>query len=896
MREKETADKIEKFAKLCRAAVPEGITLLENDGALPLKENENVAMFGRGQFEYVKSGTGSGGRVNCDYVTTIEGELKKRVQLFEEVRAYYADYIAAHPFDVGGGWQALPSQQQSVPPEELVSNAAKKCAKAIFVLCRMCGEGYDSKAVKGDWYLSDEEEMTIALLTKHFKHVIVLVNGGNQIDLNWIKKYSVGTAALIWQGGQEGGAATADMLMGDVPPSGRMIDTAVKHIELHPATGHFGDPVENIHVEDIYVGYRYYETFAKDEVLYPFGYGLSYTTFERQTLAAKKDGDEITLKIRIKNTGNYAGKDVVQAYFAYPDTKLGAPARQLIAYKKTSLLRPNESEVAELKFSVRNMAAYDDCGESGVKFAYVLEAGEYKVYAGANVRDAEEILSFTQSTLRVVKQCRQCLAPEKSFERLTKNGFKPVQTTEYNVWERAKSELPVAVPFTGDMGITLCDVKIGKHTIDEFVAQFSEKELCEIVRGEGMSSPKAPVPGTASCFAGVAKTWSEKGVPVVTACDGPSGVRMESAARATCIPSGCLIASSWNPDAFDGVFDAFAEEAAGYGVDVILAPGVNLHRYPLCGRSFEYYSEDPYLAGTFAAKFAERFTKKGVFATIKHFAVNSQETNRCAENEILSERALRELYLKVFEIAVKSGYVRAIMTSYNRVNGISTAGSYDLTTSILRDEWGYEGIVMSDWWPQIDNAARTSHDGKNLAEMVKAQNDVYMVVPDAVTYEDNLSAGLASGFLTVGELQRCAKNVLRFTLETLSFRTGRTVAFDDLSVADELVECVSLENVPFEKATKDDVHTYRGKLLKKIMLRVPEEGFYCAEISYSFDCDPLEQRRLDFSADGREPLVAVLGGTNGETKKTRLKVYLKRESVLAFSAENANEVAIYRLK
>lgn len=896
MTEKKAEGKIEKFARLCRAAVPEGITLLETDGALPLRENESVAMFGRGQFEYVKSGTGSGGRVNCDYVTTIEGELKKRVRLFEESRAYYADYIEKHPFDTGGGWQALPSQKQPVPPEELVLRAAKACEKAIFVLCRTCGEGYDAKAVKGDWYLSCEEEETIALLTKHFNHVIVLVNGGNQIDLNWIKKYSVGTAALIWQGGQEGGAGTADMLMGDVPPSGRMIDTAVKNIETHPAAGHFGDSVKNVHTEDIYVGYRYYETFAQDEVLYPFGYGLSYTTFERQTISAEKNGDEITLKNRVKNTGGYAGKDVVQAYFSYPETKLGAPARQLIAFKKTALLRPGESEIVTLKFSAADMAAYDDCGASGAKYAYVLETGEYKVYAGANVRAAEEAFSFTQSTLRVVKQCSQRLAPEEAFERLTRNGFQPVQTAEYNVWERAKAELPAATEITGDKGITLRDVKSGAHTLDEFVAQFSERELCEIVRGEGMSSPKAPVPGTASCFAGVAKAWGEKGVPVVTTCDGPSGVRMESAARATCIPSGSLIASSWNSEAFDGVLDAFAEEAAGYGVDVILAPGVNLHRYPLCGRSFEYYSEDPYLAGTFAAKFAERFTKKGVFATIKHFAVNSQETNRCAENEVLSERALRELYLKVFEIAVQSGYVSAIMTSYNRINGVSAAGNYDLTTGILRGEWGYRGMVMSDWWPLIDNAARTSHDGKNLAEMVKAQNDVYMVVPDATTYEDNLTEALASGFLTVGELQRCAKNVLRFAMETLAFKSGRTADFDDLSAADEFLCGASLENLPFEKATEKDVHCYREKMLKKITLRVPEEGFYCAEFSYSFPCNPLEQRRLEFSLDGREPLVAVLGGTNGQTKKTRLKVYLKRESVLAFPDDCARGVAIYRLK
>lgn len=892
----EKENKIKNFARCCRAAVPEGIVLLETDGALPLKEGEKIALFGRGQFEYVKSGTGSGGRVNCDYVTNIGDELAKRVCLDEEIRMFYADYVEKNPFDNGGGWKALPSQKQPVPPVDLVEAAAKRCEKAIFILCRECGESYDAQAVRGDWFLSEEEEKTIALLTEKFRRVVVLINGGNLIDLNWIKKYSVGTAAFVWQGGQEGGAGTADALMGDITPSGRLADTVAKDLAEYPSTKNFGDPTENIHVEDIYVGYRYFETFKKDAVLYPFGYGLSYTEFSQTVKKSEENGDEITLTVEVKNTGKYAGKDVAQVYFEYPETALGAPARQLIAFKKTKTLLPDESQTLTLTVDKKDMAAYDDCGASGEKYCYVLEKGTYNVYAGKNVRDAQKAFSFEQSELRVVRRCVQALAPEKQFDRLTRRGFAPVETAKYDLKERIAANMPKEIAYTGDKGITLQDVNEGKYSLDEFVAQFSKKDLCCIVRGEGMSSPKAPVPGTASCFAGAIKAWRKKGVPVVTTCDGPSGVRMESGARATCIPTGSLIASSWSPEIYDEVFDCFAEELAGYEVDVILAPGVNIHRHPLCGRNFEYYSEDPYLAGKFAAKVAERFTKKGVYATLKHFAVNSQETNRAAENEVLSERAAREIYLKVFEIAVKGGYVRAIMTSYNRINGVSASSNYDLVSTILRGEWGYDDLVMTDWWPSIDDAERKTYTQTNLAEIVRARNDVFMVTPDGETYSDNQEKALEEGGLTVAELQRAAKDILRFATKTVAFRSGRTDESDDLSAADELLYSGSVENEPFHPAQKEDTYVYHGGQLRDLYLTLPEDGFYCAELLYSIDCDRLEQRSVGFSADGREPTIAVLGGTDGEVKKTRVKLYLTKNSKLQFPEEYVKGVNVYRLK
>ena len=298
------------------------------------------------------------------------------------------------------------------------------------------------------------------------------------------------------------------------------------------------------------------------------------------------------------------------------------------------------------------------------------------------------------------------------------------------------------------------------------MAQFDAKSLSEIVRGEGFASPKATYQGTASCFAGITKSWSEKGVPVVTTCDGPSGIRMESSALATCIPVGALLASAWAPELFEEIYDCLAQEMKHYDVDVLLGPGMNIHRSGLCGRNFEYFSEDPYITGVYADKISSYLTKNGVYATVKHFAVNSQELNRKDENEVLSERALREIYLKPFEIAVKGGSVNAIMTSYNRINGIHTSGNYDLTTTILRDDWGYTGFVMTDWGTTMDDPNNGTDTNTNLATMVKAQNDIYKVKGDSALCEDDQQEALKSGYLTIGELQRCAKNLLQFTMQT----------------------------------------------------------------------------------------------------------------------------------
>lgn len=885
------------FAKNCRNAIPEGIVLLESDGALPLKNGENIAFFGRGQFEYLKSGSGSGGRVRCPYVTNIYDEIKDRVNLDFEVTDFYKNFIKENPFDEGDGWKPCFCQKDAVPTKELLINSSKRNEKAVYIICRNVGESFDYQKIKGEWYLSYEEENTISLLSKYFKNVIVLLNSGNIMDMSWVEKYSIGTVAYIWQGGQEGGAGTVSALMGDMAPSGRLTSTIVKSPDDYPCDDCFGDVNKNIHKEDIYVGYRYFETFAKEKVLYPLGYGLNYTTFEQNVISTDKSGDEITITVSVKNTGNYFGKDVVQVYFSAPQGKLGKAEKVLIAFKKTDLLQKGESQTLALKFNVCDMASYDDCGKSGYKFAWVLEEGRYTIFAGQNVRDAVSVYDFAESKTRVVKQCVQALAPVEEFDRMINVdgktiGFEKAFLMQSNLSERIKQNLPKTIEFTGDKGITLQDVSAGKNTLEQFVAQFDEKALCQLVRSEGMSSPKATYPGTASCFGGVTKVWNDKGVPVVTTCDGPSGIRMESSAEATCIPVGALLAAAWAPEVFEDMFKCLIDEMKSYDVDVLLGPGMNIHRSGLCGRNFEYFSEDPYLTGVYSKKIAEYFTKNGVICTLKHFAVNSQEVNRNNENEVLSERALREIYLKPFEIAVKGGYVRAIMTSYNRINGLHTSSNYDLTTTILRDDWGYDGLVMTDWGTVMDDVDKQTTTNRNLAVMVKAQNDIYSIVGDAVAYDDDLESSLKSGHLTVGELQRCAINIIKIALESYAFKSGRKHTIDDLSNATELLYNKSLASIPLEICKELD-DRYQDVPKRAVQVDLSEDAVYCFEVTYNLTGNALEQKNIWIFIDRNEP-IRLFAVVDGKTQKQRFKAFLNKNSKLYFEDE-IKEMAIYKL-
>ncbi len=754
-----------EYAKYCRQVVAEGCVLLENDGTLPFSKNDKVAVFGREQFEYVKSGTGSGGSVNCEYVTDINSSIKKRMNIDEIVEDYYKKFLEENSYDTAGKKEVrLSVQKQPNIDEEFVKAAASRNEKALIVISRIFGEGVDMTNVKGGYLLTDEEENALSLISKHFKKVAVVINCGNLIDLTWISKYKIGSVMLIWHGGQEGGEAVASVLTGESYPSGRL-PLSVAPIEAYKNVP-FGDVSRNIHTEDIYVGYRYLLTFCPEKVIYPFGYGLGYTSFNIETKSCKFCDGEAVITVDVTNNGNFKGKEVVQVYYAAPQGKLGKPVKELVTFKKTKELLPKETQTLVLKFAVNEMCSFDDKNACGFGHSFVLEQGNYTIYVGKDCVNCNEVGVYENDKDVCVKKATDAMHPRQSFTRITPFGKEKVEGYDsVYVEEELKT-----VEYTGDKNYMLKDVANGVCSMDDFIAQFTPTELSYLVKGEGWGSTKTPIVGSAAIMGGTTEAMLKHGVPVVTLCDGPSGPRTRGEEKYTCIPSGIIIASTWNPDCIKDVFKGFADELIESKIDVILAPGVNIHRHPFCGRNFEYFSEDPIIAGTFAATITECFTDNGILATVKHFAVNSQEAGRREEDEILSERALREIYLKVFELAVKTGKLNCIMTSYNRINGISACANIGLTDVILRREWGYDGLVMSDWWARADKFSNGTLLSTNVAEMVKAQNDIYMVAENVVEFDDDVLLELENGGLTLAELQRSAKHILECVMKSLAFR------------------------------------------------------------------------------------------------------------------------------
>ena len=398
-----------QYAALARQAAAEGCVLLENkNNTLPLAEGETCAVFGRTQFEYYKSGTGSGGLVNTSYVHDLDYALTESSLIIdEEVKTAYKNWLKDHPFDLGSGWAQEPWCQVEMPlSDELVSGAASRCQTALIVIGRTAGEDRDNAAEKGSWYLTDGEEAMLEIVCRHFSRTVVILNVGNIIDMSFVDRYEPSSVLYIWQGGMEGGSGAVDVITGKVPASGRLSDTIAYHIDDYPSTRNFGCEDTIRYEEDIYVGYRYFETFAKEKVRYPFGYGLSYTTFDVQAaldmcslpagLAKGEFSKTDTLQVTydITNTGDVAGKETIQFYVQKPQGFLGKPSRELIRFAKTELLEPGEGESGILAIDFYALSSYDDSGITGHAFCYVLEEGTYTILAGTDVRNAKEIGSF----------------------------------------------------------------------------------------------------------------------------------------------------------------------------------------------------------------------------------------------------------------------------------------------------------------------------------------------------------------------------------------------------------------------------------------------------------------------------------------------------------------------
>ena len=403
-------------------SVAEGCVLLRNENkVLPFKKGEKVAVFGRIQLDYYKSGTGSGGMVNVSHVVGItEGLLESGVvEVNRELLKVYEDWCLEHPFDLGTGWGAEPwSQKEMELTDALCEKAASESEVALVILGRTAGEDQDNRAEKGAYFLSDGEEEMLAKVRKHFKKMVVLLNVGGLIDMSFVTKYEPEAVLYGWQGGMLGGTGTARVLTGQVSPSGKLPDTIAYTIEDYPSHPYFGSRERNFYTEDIYVGYRYFETFAKDRVMYPFGFGLSYTTFSMETKSVSVTKEGVILEVAVTNTGDTSGKEVVQVYCEAPQGLLGKPARVLCGYEKTKELAPKETQVLKVNVKTEEIASFDDCGKTGYKSCFVLEAGEYIFYVGADVRSAKKVASTNVPETYVVSEHEQVLAPERSFTRM----------------------------------------------------------------------------------------------------------------------------------------------------------------------------------------------------------------------------------------------------------------------------------------------------------------------------------------------------------------------------------------------------------------------------------------------------------------------------------------------
>lgn len=861
----------EQYLEASARAVSQGVVLLKNDGALPLKKDGEAAVFGRIQLHYYKSGTGSGGMVNVSKVVGItDGLTEAGYKVNQKLLDIYTQWDSEHPFNYGEGWGGEPWSQEEMPlTDDIVKSAAETSDTAIVIIGRTAGEEMDNKLEKGAFLLSDLEEDMLKKVAAVFPKTVVLLNTAGLIDMGFMDRYDVSAVMYVWQGGMVGGTGTAMALTGEVSPSGKLPDTIAYSVHDYPSDKFFGSGEEDCYGEDIYVGYRYFETFAKDKVRYPFGFGMSYTTFDISAEFSAADG-VVTANVTVKNTGSVPGREVVQIYCEAPQGRLGKPARVLCGFDKTWTIKPGDSETLTIEIPVESLASYDDSGVTGHRYCWLLEGGTYRFYVGSDVRSAGECFSL-EIPETVVEQCRSALGPVTPFKRMKNSSgsvvFEDVPLTP-DPEPHSHAELPAEIPQTGDMGIRLADVYNGKNTLEEFTAQLTDYDLSCIIRGEGMGSPKVTA-GTAAAFGGVSDELQALGIPCGCCDDGPSGMRLDCGTKAFSLPNGTLLASTFDRQLLMELYTLMGLEMHTNQVDCLLGPGMNIHRHPLNGRNFEYFSEDPFLTGSLAAAQLAGLHSTGVDGTIKHFCGNNRETHRHTLDSIISERALREIYLRGFEIAVKQGEAKTIMTTYGKVNGVWTAGNYDLVTNILRGEWGFDGFAMTDWWADINRRGKPA-DRSDFAAMAMAQNDVYMVTADGAHNADNTLASLESGELTRGELQRNAMNILRMLLTTHAMK--RLMGIDDTTEIINRPEDsgdVDSTDITFYDVDEQFTLDLGGMTTEKgssyaFGLNVTKPGVYRAVITASSTLSELAQTSVTLFALGSPSGTYTFNGTGGK--------------------------------
>ena len=702
-----------KHLAISKEAAIEGTVLLKNDGILPLQKGEKICLFGRGAGEFIFGGGGSGNvlsDVRISLADALRAAAKKgEIRLFEplitEAEAAVKEIMKEGnklPRAERRYWNTYRDLDPLPISEKTYKEAVDFGGVAVLSILRYSTEGTvdgDRKPGVGGFELFPSEIELCEKLGRDFKSVIVIFTVCGMLATKpFLENPKVGAMLYPVFGGSFAGEALVDILMGKNYPSGHLQDTLAEHIEDYPSTATYNESDTYVrYEEDIFVGYRYFETFCPEKVVFPYGFGLSYTTYDIKCLKAELEKNTVKVEVSVKNTGSFRGKEVVQLYLSAPQGKLGKAAKVLTAFAKTKELQPGDEQKLTLTFDLRSFGSFDDLGKIE-KSAFVLEKGEYKVLLGTNVRDCAPVLTFEKKEDEILRRLRSYLAPTTLEKRLTASGeYEALPKAEIPATPRRGAPLKAKKP---EVDFSL-DTALRTDRVEEFIASLSDREMTDMLYGHpavnatqtGYIGPMLPVRNK--------EGWrDEHQIPPVPTSDGPAGCRThaDSDVYTTYFPSGNTLSQTWNLRIAEKIGKTAALEVKENNSGIWLAPGMNIHRSPLCGRNFEYYSEDPFATGMFAAAMVKGVQSQKIAATVKHFCCNNKEINRKMSDSRVSERALREIYLRGFEIAVKKASPWCIMTSYNMVNGRRCSASWELIRGVLKGEWKYPGLVMTDWW------------------------------------------------------------------------------------------------------------------------------------------------------------------------------------------------------
>ncbi len=817
-----------KNRSISRAAAAEGMVLMKNDGILPLAADRSVAIYGNGVSHMIKGGTGSGDVNEREVVSIQQGLDQAGIRIINREKALAAperrtadqyawrdrivEKMSHIQADSGMSFFRIMREDPFVEGDynPIIAEEASAADVVIYVLSRIAGEGRDRFFAPGDYLLSDQEKEELALLSGLNQNLVVLINTGGQIDLSEIlANASIRGILYVSQGGMEAGNAVADILTGKVTPSGKLTTTWSQKYEDFPSSEKFshndGDTDHEPYEEGIYVGYRYFDSFGVKPV-FPFGFGLSYTTFALSEEKIEVSPEKVTLSVTVTNTGDtYTGKEVVQMYAACPQTALQKEFKRLVGFAKTKALAPGESECLKIEAPAKYFASFSED-----KSAWIIEAGKYGLFAGCASDqlktlailqvEQEVIMESTTHILPLDEKLDEIVPPQPVIEKLTaawqkvaeQKGLTPILFAP--VAEHKKVYPALAIDAKAR---AIAETMTDEELIHMLMGEISKGQ--DNLKDDELVETGIYVPGAAgetSC-----QFEDKYDLPAISMADGPAGLRLmrhydvdratgkiysesilaaisgglfsknsdhENADRyymyATAIPIGTLLAQTWNPEILEEIGALVGGEMLEFGVTWWLAPGMNIHRNPLCGRNFEYYSEDPLIAGVMAAAITRGVQQfPGIGTTIKHYACNSQEDNRMFSNSVVSERALREIYLRGFEIAVKTSQPMCLMTSYNLINGVPAANNTDLITTVLRGEWDFQGIVMTDWTPTTAGCA-SSHG------CMIAGND--LIMPGNPIDVEDLRNSFQDGSLPREKAVDCAYRLIRTIMMTNGYENA----------------------------------------------------------------------------------------------------------------------------